>query len=334
MLETSSLKILTNKKNLLAFSAGGDSCALFLLLIQNQISFDIAIVNYSLREQSKLEVAYAQKLAAQYNLRCHLFHAPSYEKNFEASARHSRYSFFEELIAQYNYENLLTAHHLGDRFEWMLMQFCKGAGCVEMAGMQTLETKEGYTLVRPLLHLTKEELLQYLEQNNFKYFEDETNNDVSIQRNRFRHNFCTPLLKEFKEGIKRSFTYIDEDKKQLLEDRSINTLQELSYFQNTHNQRANIHIIDKHLKSLGFMMSANERELLKTKTTLVLGRKHLVWQHDRFIFIAPYIQPNTVMSKEFKEECRILKVEPKLRGFLYKNQTLFLKLKELLHHSC
>ena len=55
------------------------------------------------------------------------YEAPKIEKNFESSAREIRYGFFEELIQKYGYENLITAHHLGDRFEWMLMQFCKGA---------------------------------------------------------------------------------------------------------------------------------------------------------------------------------------------------------------
>ena len=333
MLEESSLEQLKNKKNLLAFSGGGDSTALFFLLLEKHISFDIAIVDYSVREQSKLEVAYAHTLASQHKIKCHLLKAPQYKKNFEASARASRYNFFEELIEQYNYTNLLTAHHLGDRLEWMLMQFCKGAGCVEMAGMQTMEQRGTYTLIRPLLHLTKEELLHYLHLNNIKYFEDETNLDQSLARNSFRHKIATPLLKEFKEGIKKSFQYIDEDKKELIEDIQIHTLGEISYFTNTHKARTNIYLIDKHLKTLGFMMSAQERKLLKTNETVVLGRKYLIWQHESYVFTAPYSHETPKMAKKFKEECRVLKIEPKFRAFFYKNPQIFLKVKALLHHS-
>ena len=159
MLKNSSLEKLQGKKNLLAFSAGVDSTALFFILLQNNINFDIAIVNYNTREQSQEELAYAKELASTYNLKCHLLNAEKIDKNFEAKAREIRYNFFEELINEYSYENLLTAHHLGDRFEWMLMQFCKGAGCAELAGMQEATKRDNYTLLRPLLHLDKQELI-------------------------------------------------------------------------------------------------------------------------------------------------------------------------------
>lgn len=150
---------LLNTTNLLAFSAGGDSTALLFLLLKHNIKFDIAIVDYELREQSKKEVAYAYELADKYNFKCHLLKASKISSNFEANARKIRYNFFENLIERYKYTNLLTAHHLGDRFEWMLMQFCKGAGCPELTGIKMIELRNNYTLIRPLLHLQKSELL-------------------------------------------------------------------------------------------------------------------------------------------------------------------------------
>ena len=69
MLKNSSLEKLLNSKNLLAFSAGVDSTALFFILLQNNINFDIAIVNYNIRKQSKEEVEYAQELAHKHNLK-------------------------------------------------------------------------------------------------------------------------------------------------------------------------------------------------------------------------------------------------------------------------
>ena len=196
MLKTSSLTKLEGKKNLLAFSAGVYSTALFFILLQNKIKFDIAIVNYNTRKQSLEELSYAKKLAKTYNLTCHHLNAEVIEKSFEAKAREIRYDFFEKLIAQSNYDNLITAHHLGDRFEWMLMQFCKGAGCAELAGMEVAQKRENYTLLRPLLHLDKQELLNFLNLKKIKYFEDESNYDENIKRNYFRHNYSTPLLQE------------------------------------------------------------------------------------------------------------------------------------------
>ena len=88
-----------SSKNLLAFSAGVDSTALFFLLLNSNIPFDIAIVDYNIREQSKEEVAHAKNLAKKFNKKI-------YKKdiflenlsNFEKQARDIRYNFFEEII--------------------------------------------------------------------------------------------------------------------------------------------------------------------------------------------------------------------------------------------
>ena len=332
MLELSSLEILKNRKNLLAFSGGGDSTSLFFLLLNQNIKFDIAIVNYNERQQSIKEVEYAQELASTHNLKCHVLVAQKINKNFESKAREIRYDFFQKLISEYNYENLLTAHHLGDRFEWMLMQFCKGAGCAEMAGMTKVQQRDSYTLVRPLLHLDKSELYNYLVKNNIKYFEDESNKDEAIKRNSFRHNYAVPLLDKYLSGIKKSFDYIDADRKDLIPEVQITHIKDFTYFKSTQKQRADIFTIDKILKSKLYMLSANERELLNSKKTLVVGRKFLIAQNTGYIFITPYFKEdaNVNMSHEFKEKCRVLKIEPKLRPFLYKNEELFGVVKELL----
>jgi tRNA(Ile)-lysidine synthase len=331
MLDNSSLDFLRGKKNLLAFSAGVDSTALFFLLTKNKIKFDIAIVNYGVREQSKEELKYAKELAKIHNCVCHTLDAPKFDKNFEANAREIRYNFFEKLIALHNYDNLITAHHIGDRLEWMLMQFCKGAGCAEIVGMTKEEKRGSYTLVRPLLHLDKKELLAFLHANKIKYFEDESNLDEDIKRNSFRHNFSAPLLEKYLSGIKKSFEYLDEDKKELIKEIDIKTINDFAYFRSSLNKRADIYAIDKYLKSKLYMPSASERELLKSEKTVVLGRKFLVNQDRDFVFILPYQGENLElkMPKNFKEECRVLKIEPKLRSYLFKNEDAFSMVKEL-----
>ena len=330
MLENSSLNSLKGKKNLLAFSAGVDSTALFFLLLKHHIKFDIAIVNYKVRKQSEQEVLYAKELASIHNLVCYTYDAPKLEKNFEAAAREIRYDFFEEIITAHNYENLITAHHLGDRFEWMLMQFCKGAGCAEIAGMVKEQRRGFYTLIRPLLHLDKKELIAFLKAEQIRYFEDETNLDEDIKRNSFRHNYSAPLLDKYLSGIKKSFDYLDEDRETLIPDIEIKTIDDFAYFISSKDTRADIFTIDKYLKSLGYMPSAKERELLKSEATAILGRKFIINQDSGYVFIVPYVKEKVQLPKEFKEECRVLKVEPKLRPYLYQNKEVFLKIKDLL----
>jgi tRNA(Ile)-lysidine synthase len=211
----------------------------------------------------------------------------------------------------------------------MLMQFCKGAGCAELSGMQNTQKRDSYTIIRPLLHLDKQELIEYLKSSNTLYFEDESNLDESIKRNYFRHNHTTPLLKKYLDGIKKSFAYLDEDRDALIEEADIKNIDEFAYFKRLQTQRSDIYAIDKYLKSQLYMLSANERELLREQETLVVGRKFVINQSKEFVFVAPYVT-KVVMSSEFKEECRVLKIEPKLRIYLYENKEAFLKIKELL----
>jgi len=187
MKKTSSLLLPTSyflpptSKSLLAFSAGIDSTALFFILLENDVNFDIAIVDYNLREQSKEEVAYAKELAKKYGKKIFLKSVSLPRSNFEAKARRIRYEFFEKIIKKEGYDNLLTAHQLDDKLEWFFMQLSKGAGTVELLGLEKREKREFYTLIRPLLNYTKEELLNYLHKHNIKYFVDSSNKDINIK---------------------------------------------------------------------------------------------------------------------------------------------------------
>jgi tRNA(Ile)-lysidine synthase len=173
---------LKGKKNLLAFSAGVDSSALFFLLLENDIKFDIAIVNYGTREESDTEEAHAKALAKEHKLFCHSIKAPVFHSHFEKQARDFRYEFFESLITIEGYDTLITAHQLNDQLEWLLMRLSKGAGLSELLGLEPVTHKRDYALIRPLLAYSKEELLRYLQSNKYPYFVDESNVDESYER--------------------------------------------------------------------------------------------------------------------------------------------------------
>ena len=111
-LDLSSLK---QSKNLLAFSAGIDSTALFFLLHEANINFDIAIVNYNTRKNSLKELAYAKELAERYQKEIYFKETELEASHLEATARKIRYDFFEEIIEDKNYTVLLTAHQINDQ---------------------------------------------------------------------------------------------------------------------------------------------------------------------------------------------------------------------------
>jgi len=311
--ETKNLK---NKKNLLAFSAGIDSSALFFLLIENHIKFDIAIVDYAARAQSKEEVAHAKKLAKEHKLFCHTIQAPKFTKNFEKQARDFRYEFFDSLVTIEGYDNILTAHQLNDQLEWFLMRLSKGAGVSELLGLETMTKRETYTLVRPLLNYSKEELLQYLQNHNYPYFIDESNSDEKYERNRFRHQFSDALIAQYKEGIRRSFNYLRKDK-EVLENsfQTIYTHKELHIIK-LQNSYAKIKATDITLKKLGYLLSGAQRKQIEQEEDLVIGGKWAVSLQDNLLYIAPYI--SNTMPKEFKEGCRVNKIPNKIRPYIFK----------------
>ena len=311
-IDTSYLK---KKKNLLAFSAGIDSSALFFLLIENNIPFDIAIVDYGMRSESKHEVAHAKALAQKYGLRCFISSAPQFDSCFEQQARTFRYNFFETLIAQHGYDTLLTAHQLNDQLEWLLMRLVRGAGVSELVGLEPISQREGYTLMRPLLAYSKEELLAYLSANDYPYFVDESNDDARYERNRFRKTFSDPLIAQFKDGIRRSFDYLRDDKKLLEEGfEAIYAAKELRIIR-LHMPALKAKAADLALKSLGYLLSAAQRQEIANEKSLVVGRKWVVEYQNDLLYICPH---RTVdMPKDFKERCRIAKIPAKIRPYLF-----------------
>jgi len=310
------LSPLKGKKNLLAFSAGVDSSALFFLLIEHNIKFDIAIVNYGTREASNQEEAHAQALAKKHKLFCHSIKAPVFHTHFEKQARDFRYEFFESLITIEGYDTLITAHQLNDQLEWLLMRLSKGAGLSELLGLQPVTQKGHYALIRPLLAFSKGELLEYLNRNGYPYFVDESNFDESYERNMFRKHFSDALIAEYKEGIKRSMEYLRKDKEMLESGFETIYSNKLLHIIKLHTPYAKTKAADLTLKKLGYLLTAPQRQEIEKETSLVIGGEWAIALEEDLLFIAPYL--TTDMPKKFKEVCRVLKVPGKIRPYLFK----------------
>lgn len=304
-------------KNLLAFSAGIDSSALFFLLLKQNIPFDIAIVNYNVRVQSKDEVNYAKDLALKYNKQIYIKDIKlESTSNFEKTARDIRYKFFEEIIDENSYEVLITAHQLNDKLEWFLMQLTKGAGLVELIGFNEFEQKENYKICKPLLEITKEELESFLKQENIKYFIDNSNFDEKYKRNYFRHNFSDKLLSEYTNGIKKSFKYLQDDINSLnIEITPIKNFNELEIYQNQKDNNLNIRIIDNSLKKRGFLLSSAQREEILKQKEITISHKINISIKEDLIWICPNV--SSIMDKKFKENCRINKIPKNVRNYIY-----------------
>ena len=316
-----------NQKNLLAFSAGVDSTALFFLLLEQNIPFDIAIVDYNLRVQSKDEISYAKELALKYNKQIFIKDIKlENNSNFEKTARDIRYSFFEKIISENSYENLITAHQLNDKLEWFMMQLSKGAGLVELIGFNEFEEKENYKIYKPLLNITKDELENYLKTNHHKYFIDESNFDEKYKRNYFRHSFSNQFLENFSDGVKKSFDYLQNDLNSLnIQYKPIKQIKDLEIFLNQNDDNLNIRTIDLSLKRRGILLSSAQRnEILKQKKITISHKINISILED-YIWIAPNC--SEIMDKKFKELCRKNSIPRNMRSYIFKEN---IDLKDLI----
>lgn len=312
MIAKERLETLRNGKNILAFSAGVDSTALFFLLSEANISFDIAIVNYGLRVEAKEEVEYAKELAKRYNKKIYTATAPKFKSNFEANARNFRYSFFERTIKEHNYTNLITAHQLNDNIEWLLMRLSQGSGVEGLSGMDFIEQRENYTIIRPLLHRSKEELLEYLEESNITYFVDQSNFESKYLRNQFRP-LVEELLVKGKSGYIKSLEILQSEKEALLN--NFQTIHKIEEFRILHlvNRSYFPYALSKTLKELGYLLSGKER--MQLSNSMVVGHKWAVEYQNPYLFIAPYTK--AILPKKSKEFYRKKRIPPKIRGYLY-----------------
>ena len=328
MLSAPVLHKLKSGRNLLAFSHGVDSTALFYLLDEAGVKFDLAIVDYNVRAQSKDEVASARDLAAKFNKQIYVKSVQLGASNFEHEARAARYDFFAEICRERGYENLILAHQFDDKFEWFLMQLGRGAGLSELLGMQELETREDYVIARPLLGVRKCELERFLRERNLKYFTDETNLTDRFKRGFIRAKFSEPFLDEYFNGVKKSFEFLAADALNLAPEIS-NPAPKIYLVKRGANELRGVGLT---CKRLGLVLSSAQRSecarCLENGTGCVLGSKVAVGAGAKIILVTPYIK--AAMDNKFKEACRTLKIAPINRGFLFASGADLSKIKELL----
>lgn len=184
---------------IVAVSGGPDSVALLSLLLQTKrYNLIVAHFNHSLRgKDSDRDEVFVKSLAGKYKLPfvSHKLAVLSYAKqhkfNLEASAREQRYLFLEEARKKFKADLIVTGHTADDQAETILFNFLRGSGLDGLSGMETLNRK----LWRPLLSVTKSELLAYLKQHKLKFRLDRSNQSLEFSRNRLRLKVLPELEK-------------------------------------------------------------------------------------------------------------------------------------------
>jgi tRNA(Ile)-lysidine synthase len=182
-----------NKKDkyILACSYGPDSMCLFDLLLKGNYAFEIAHVNYHLREEEPLEMEDMKKICNEKNIKLHIIdvHMPE-GANEEGWAREVRYDYFDELAKKLNIFNVLIAHNEDDLIETYYLQL-KRNNIVSYYGLSENTKYKNINIIRPLLSYKKSYLQKYCDDNKVHYGIDWSNYDVSYERNDIRKNIVS-----------------------------------------------------------------------------------------------------------------------------------------------
>ncbi|SDT89575.1 tRNA(Ile)-lysidine synthase [Polaribacter sp. Hel1_33_78] len=215
---------LKDKKLLIAISGGLDSVVLAHLLFELNFTTSLAHCNFQLRaKESDLDEEFvklfSQKTSNQIFTKKFTTEEFAKEKKLstQIAARELRYHWFQELIAQHNFDFVLTAHHADDNLETFLINLTRRSGLDGFTGIPKINGN----IVRPLLAFSREEILAYAKANNIKWREDASNASIKYIRNKIRHQIV-PILKEINPNVLETFSKTSkhlQQSKQIIEDR-------------------------------------------------------------------------------------------------------------------
>ena len=211
-LEKFSLK--KNDKIIIAISGGLDSVTLLILLYSCQKYKLVNVhVNHGFHDKSIEHNLFVKKLS-------HKLEIPFYTKklipkknnkstSIEEWARLERYSFLNSTLYETDSQFIMTAHHGNDQAETLLMNLSRKTGVAGLKGIAKIRDR----VVRPMLNMTKKEIVDFQNRNKFYFVEDPTNYDISIPRNYFRHKILTLWEKRYPEvfeSIIKSMQYFND----------------------------------------------------------------------------------------------------------------------------
>lgn len=198
--------LLPGSSVLCAVSGGADSvCLLHWLAQRRDISLTAAHFNHQLRgEESNRDEAFVRSLCDRWGIPLTvgrgdvLAFARREKRSVEEAARTLRYTFLYRAAEELGCDRIAVAHNADDNAETLLLHLLRGSGLNGLTGI----SPKLHKIERPLLTTSRQEIEDYLVQNNLPHVEDSSNADDTYTRNRVRHQLL-PLLEELNPGFVR-----------------------------------------------------------------------------------------------------------------------------------
>lgn len=201
---------LEHSTGIVAISGGPDSVALTHLLSKTFASSQMVLahVNHQLRgEESDADEMFVQNLAKSLGLACKTTRidvadiAERERDNLENIARRERYAWLTQVAKEQNANWVATGHTADDQAETVLLRLIRGSGVTALSGIaETRSLGENMALIRPLLAVRRQDLLDYLHAGKIAFRIDSSNQDPRFTRNRLRRDLV-PLLHQYNPAI-------------------------------------------------------------------------------------------------------------------------------------
>ncbi len=197
------------KKDLLILSISGgvDSMAMLDFFIRQNFNIEVVHFNHLKREQSAQEAALVKRYCSTYDIPYHYYTIDVDQGNFHHQAHLLRQQYLHDVAKVTRASFILTAHHLDDLLESILIKLTRGSNLLGYAGMQPCHKDHGITFVKPFLYLSKEQLITYAKTHDVPYMDDASNDENAFLRNRYRHAVVPVMKQENSDLLKQAMHF-------------------------------------------------------------------------------------------------------------------------------
>ena len=301
----------------IAVSGGSDSMALLSLLLTTSYSLVVVHFNHQKRPESRDEAKLVDAYCQDRDVPFHYYALDIAGGNFHHRAHHLRTHYLNEVAHLYKTPYVLTAHHLDDLLENILIKLTRGSNLLGYAGMQRVHRFDRMIYVKPLLYVSKADIMAYVRTHQVPYLDDASNDEHAYLRNRYRHAVVPIMrqenetlleqIKQYHLQVSAAFEAIRNHTKRFLNESEIVDVGAYKDLEEAYKDDVIAYLIE--LKSLPFTY----RTVQKIKSILLGKRPNTSYPlSNRHTFVRAY-QEAYIQQSETVEHKRIELIEGKTK---------------------
>ncbi|MCA8996106.1 MAG: tRNA lysidine(34) synthetase TilS [Planctomycetaceae bacterium] len=202
-------------KILVAVSGGADSVALFRGLMgireQHRIELMVGHFDHALRPDSANDAEWVRELCQRWQVPCWIGRTDQAERNSEERARQQRYEFLTRTAIAHHCGWIAVAHTASDQAETVLHHILRGTGLKGLTGIPAVRRlTNGIRILRPLLAVSRQEVLAFLNEFEQDYRVDSSNESNIYTRNRLRNELLPHLRQEFNPRVEEALVRLSD----------------------------------------------------------------------------------------------------------------------------